>query len=112
MEPEQLPPTDEILILSFWAAVLPFWLNSSFGGVYRQKTGRVLKNTKKERSKCRRDCNMFLFLFALVLCVAIRTNVVFRVKKPLVLGGANEKLCGVQVFRVCSVAGRRNFQHW
>ena len=33
---------------------------------------------------------MFLFLFALVLCVAIRTNVVFLVKNHLVLGGTNK----------------------
>ena len=56
---------------------------------------------------------LFLFLFALVLSVVIRTNVVFRVEKPLVLGGANKKQCGVRVsFFVCSAAGSENFQHW
>ena len=55
---------------------------------------------------------LFLFLFALVLCVVIRTNVVFLVKKPLGPWWDQQKQCGVRFYFVCSAAGRQNFQHW
>ena len=55
---------------------------------------------------------LFLFLFVLVLCVVIRTNVVFLVKKPLGPWWDQQKQCGVRFYFVCSAAGRQNFQHW
>ena len=54
---------------------------------------------------------LFLFLFVLVLCVVIRTNVVFLVKKPLGPWWDQRKQCGVRFYFVCSAAGRQNFQH-
>ena len=53
---------------------------------------------------------LFLFLFALVLCVVIRTNVVFLAKKPLGPWRGQQKQCGVRFRFVCSAVGRQNFQ--
>ena len=67
--------------LRFWTCALLFGKEGSVDGFYRQKTGRVLKNIKiRDRNSVVIDL-LFLFLFALVLCVVIRTNVVFLVKK-------------------------------
>ena len=105
LEPEQLSPTDEILVLSFGLA--PFFLGSkgSVDGFYRQKTGRVLKNIKmRDRNVVVFDL-LFLFLFALVLRVVIRTNVVFRVEKTLGPWQGQQKQCGVRFYFVCPAVG-------
>ena len=46
---------------------------------------------------------LFLFLFALVLCVAYEQTLFFALKKPLVLGGANKN---------CVVFGFFAFVRW
>ena len=96
-EPEQLSLTDEIAIL-----VLDnrsSFLGKSFmDGFYRRKTGRVLKNMKMKDHNVVEIDLLFLFVFVSVLCVWIRTNVGFLVKKTLVLGGTNKKQCGVRRF--------------
>ena len=75
--------------------------------------GRILPSENRASvKKIGKDINvvaidfLFLFLFVLVLCfVYIRTNVVFLVKKTLVLGGTNKKQCGVRRFLSFSRGG-------
>ena len=103
-EHEQLSPTDEILILDLDIRS-SFWGNLFIDGFYRRKTGRVLKNMKMKDPNVVEIDLLFLFVLVSVLCVWIRTNVGFLVKKTLVLGGTNKKQCGVRRFLSFSRGG-------
>ena len=107
-EQEQLSPTDEILILDLDIRS-SFWGNLFIDGFYRRKTGRVLKNMKMKDPNVVEIDLLFLFVFVSVLCVWIRTNVGFLVKKTLVLGGTNKKQCGVRRFLIFSRGGETEF---
>ena len=103
-EPEQLSLTDEIAILVL-DNQSSFLGKSFMDGFYRRKTGRVLKNMKMKDPNVVEIDLLFLFVFVSVLCVWIRTNVGFLVKKTLVLGGTNKKQCGVRRFLSFSRGG-------
>ena len=55
--------------------------------------------------------NVFLFLFALVLCVVYEQTLVFVLKKPSAFGAANKNSVAFGFCCVCSAAGRQNYQH-
>ena len=55
---------------------------------------------------------MFLSCLRQSFVLRYEQTLFFVWKKPLVLGGANKKQCGVRRFLIFPVAGRQNFQHW
>ena len=64
----------------------------------RQKTRRALKYIEKLISMLSVCDTVSFSCCVVVLRFCIPTNVVFRVKKPLVLGGANHKTLWSSVF--------------